>query len=295
MRITHSIVTDTSLRNMSNNLFLLDTPPNEISTGKRLSRPSDDPAAVARTLTYNGDIAAGEAYLRTIDAATTWMNATDDALSEAGELMQRARELAVEGSNGGVMTPEDMATIGAEVDHILSQMVVTGNASLRGQRLFAGELIGADPFTASALAPGFTYTGDTGTMEREYDLGAYVTINTPGQATIGPAITALFNLRNNLNAGNATAVSSNDLAAIDLAMDTLMAARAEVGAKTNRLEAAQGRQDLLQVNLKNLRSKAEDSDLVEAISKFSVQETVYKASLEVSGRAIQPSLLDFLR
>ena len=295
MRITHSIVTDTSLRNMSNNLNRLEMLHNEISTGKRLSRPSDDPAAVARTLTYNGDIAAGEAYLRTIDAATTWMNATDDALSEAGELMQRARELAVEGSNGGVMTPEDMATIGAEVDHILSQMVVTGNASLRGQRLFAGELIGADPFTASALAPGFTYTGDTGTMEREYDLGAYVTINTPGQATIGPAITALFNLRNNLNAGNATAVSSNDLAAIDLAMDTLMAARAEVGAKTNRLEAAQGRQDLLQVNLKNLRSKAEDSDLVEAISKFSVQETVYKASLEVSGRAIQPSLLDFLR
>ena len=209
--------------------------------------------------------------------------------------MQRARELAVQGANGGALTPDDMAIISAEVDHILSQMVVTGNASLRGQRLFGGELIGTDPFTAAATAPGFTYTGDTGTMEREYDLGAYVTINTPGQATLGPAITALFNLRNNLNAGNATAVSSNDLAAIDLALDTLMAARAEVGAKTNRLESAQGRHDLLQVNLKNLRSKAEDTDLVEAISKFSVQETVYKASLEVSGRAIQPSLLDFLR
>lgn len=294
MRITHGMLSDTSLRNMRNNLNKLESLHNEISTGKRISRPSDDPAAVARTLTYNTDIDNGESYLRTMDSATTWMNATDDALAEAGDLLQRARELAVEGANGA-LTQGDMANIGAEIDHILRQMVVTGNASLRGQRLFAGELINADPFQPLGIAPGFTYTGDTGTMEREYDLGAYVTINTPGQATIGPAITALFNLRNNLNAGNTAAITSGDLTAIDAAMDTLMSARAEVGAKTNRLEAAQGRQDLLQVNLKDLRSKTEDSDIVDAISKFSVQETVYKASLEVSGKAIQPSLLDFLR
>ena len=58
---------------------------------------------------------------------------------------------------------------------------------------------------------------------------------------------------------------------------------------------AQGRQSLLQVNLEELRSKSEDTDFAEAVSKFSVQETVYKASLEIGGRAIQPSLLDYLR
>lgn len=294
MRITHGMVSDTSIRNLRNNLDRLESLHNEISTGKKLSRPSDDPAAVARTLTYNGDIAAGEAYLRTIDSSTTWLNATDDALSEAGNLLQRARELAVEGANG-TLNQADMSTLGNEIDHLLKQMVVTGNASLRGQRLFAGELINADPFQASGTTPGYTYVGDTGTMEREYDLGAYVTINTPGQATIGPAITALFNLRNDLNAGNSATVGSTDLTAIDNALQTLMSARSEIGAKTNRLEAAQGRQELLQVNLQDLRSKSEDADLTDAVSKFSVQETVYKASLEVSGRAIQPSLLDYLR
>lgn len=295
MRITHTMVSDTSLRNMRNNLERLDILHNQISTGKRVSRPSEDPAGTARTLTYNTDIANGETYLRTMDSAVTWLNATDDALAEAGNLLQRARELAVQGANDGALTPADMANIGAEVDHILSQMVVTGNASLRGQRLFAGELIDADPFTPTGGAPGYTYTGDTGTMEREYDLGAYVTINTPGQATLGPAITALYNLRNNLNAGNSAAISSADLTAIDGAIDTILSARADIGAKTNRIEAAADRQSLLQVNLQNLRSKVEDVDLVEAISKFSVRETVYKASLEVSGKAIQPSLLDYLR
>jgi flagellar hook-associated protein 3 FlgL len=293
MRITHGMVSDTTIRNLRNNLERLESIHNSITTGKQLSRPSDDPAAVARTLTYNNDIATGESYLRTMDSSLSWLNATDAALGEAGDLLQRARELAVQGANSP-LSGSDMSAIGIEIDNLLKQMGVTGNASLRGQRLFAGEQIDADPFTLTNVPPGYTYTGDTGQMRREYDQGAFVTLNTPGQATFGPAITALMDLRDHLNAGDPTAVS-NDLAAIDGAMDTFLSARAEVGAKTNRIEAAQGRQELLQVNLAELRSKSEDTDLVEAVSKFSVQETVYKASLQIGGKAIQPSLLDYLR
>jgi len=293
MRITHGMISDTTIRNLRNNLDRLESLHNSITTGKALSRPSDDPAAVARTLTYNNDIATGEAYLRTMDSSLSWLSATDSALAEAGDLLQRARELAVQGANGA-LNASDMASIGAEVDSILKQMGVTGNASLRGQRLFAGESIDADPFALTNVAPGYTYSGDAGQMRREYDQGAFVTINTPGQATFGPAITALMNLRDHLNAGDSAAVSG-DLNTIDAAMDTFLSARAEVGAKVNRIEAAQGRQNLLQVNLEELRSKSEDTDLVEAVSRFSVQETVYKASLQIGGKAIQPSLLDYLR
>jgi flagellar hook-associated protein 3 FlgL len=293
MRITHRMVADTTVRNLRNNLNRLEELHSSITTGKAISRPSDDPVGVARTLTYTSDLAAGEAFLRTIDSSMSWMSATDDALTEAGDLLQRARELAVQGANGA-LTPDDMQAIGAEVDNILQQLVVNGNASLRGQRLFAGEQVDSDPFAASGTLPGYAYTGDTGTMRREYDVNAYLTINTPGEATFGPAITALFNLRDHLNAGDNVAVSG-DITAIDGAIDAVLSARAEVGAKMNRLEAAEGRQSLLQVNLEELRSKSEDTDMVEAISKFSIQETVYKASLEVGGKAIQPSLLDFLR
>jgi len=289
------MVSDTTIKNMRNNLQKLEKLEDQITSGKQLTRPSDDPAAVARGLEYTTDIANGEVYLRTMDNSISWLNATDSALDEAGNLLQRARELAVQGANGGAMTPADMQQIGAEVDNILKQMIVTGNASLRGQRLFAGEQIDADPFTLSGMAPGYTYTGDTGQMRREYDLNAYVTINTPGQATFDPAMQALFNLRTNLNAGNFTAISTVDIGAVDHAISTILSARAEVGAKTNRLEAAQSRQSLLQVNLEDLRSKIVDTDVAEAISKFSIQETVYNASLQVGGKSIQPSLLDYLR
>lgn len=295
MRITSRMVSDTTIRNARNNLAKLEQLQNQITSGNQITRPSDDPAGTARTMAYNTDIASGETYLRTMDNATSWLNATDSALGEAGSLLQRARELAVQGANGGTMTPGDMAQIGAEVDNLLKQMIVTGNASLRGQRLFAGTQTDKDPFALSGSSPGYTYAGDTGQMRREYDLNAYVVINTPGQATFDPAIKALFNLRNDLNAGNATAISNGDLAAIDQAMDTVLAARADVGAKTNRLEAAQDRQSLLQVNLTDLRSKVADTDITTAISKFSISETVYNASLQVGSKAIQPSLLDYLK
>ena len=294
MRITHQMMSNTTIRNLRNNLTKLESLQTSITTGKRLSRPSDDPAAVARTLTYTADLAIGEVFLRTMDNATSWMSATDSALDQAGGVLQRARELAVSGANGGTMTQGDMQAIGTEVDHLLQQMSVIANASLRGQRLFAGQQIDANPFTLSAALPGYTYSGDAGQMRREYDVGAYLTINTPGEATFAPAFAALFNLRDNLNAGDASAVNA-DIAEVDQALDSILSARAEVGAKMNRVEAAQGRQTLLQVNLEGLRSKAEDTDFTEAVSKFSIQETVYKASLEVGGKAIQPSLLDFLR
>lgn len=294
MRITHRMISDTTVRNIRANLSRLEALQDSITSGKRLARPSDDPAALARVLTFNGDLAAGEVFLRTIDASMSWLEATDTALDQAGKLILRARELAVQGANG-VLGPTELTNIAAEVDHLLQQMVATGNASLRGQRLFAGQQIDTDPFALSAAPPGFTYSGDAGQMRREYDAGVYLTINTPGQATFNPALTALIGLRNNLLAGNSAQVGVTDLAALDAATDAILAARAEVGAKVNRLEAAKNRQDLLQVNLEGLRSKAEDVDYVEAVSRFSVQETVYKASLEVGGKAIQPSLLDYLR
>jgi flagellin-like hook-associated protein FlgL len=122
--------------------------------------------------------------------------------------------LAVEGANGGAMKPEDMASIGQEVDHLLKQLGVVGNSSLRGQRLFAGEQVDSDPFTLTVASPGYTYNGDTGTMRREYDVNAYLTINTPGEATFGPAMTALVNLRDHLNAGNTTDIGTTTLVGI---------------------------------------------------------------------------------
>jgi len=295
MRVTSPMVSDTVLRNLQNNLAALERLQNQLTSGKRLNRPSDDPPAVETALNYHATIAAGEQYLRNMDSATAWLQATDSTLGSATDALQRVRELAVQGGND-TLDAGQRTDIAAEVDQLLQQMVQWGNASLKGQRLFAGLRTDADAFTLNPGPPTtVTYNGDNGQMLREIDVGTTMAINTPGNATFGPAFSALISLRDDLRANNTAAVRTTDLSNLDAALDTMLTTRANVGAKVNRLEAAQDRQQQLQARITELLSKTEDTDYTAAISDFTQQDTVYKASLQAAAKALQPSLMDYLK
>ena len=256
MRVRNRMMTDTMLRNLNGNLSRLQTLHTSITTGKRISRPSDDPPALAWALTFSADIAAGEQYIRTMDTSLSWLNATEDSLGSATDLLHKARELAVQGANDA-LTTDQQQTIGAQVEEVLKQMVTVGNGSLRGERLFGGFRTDQDPFTGgTSPIGGVAYVGDAGQLRREYTPGANIQINTLGSDVFPASFTALINLRDRLNAGDARAVSSQSLTEIDAAMDSVMSARAINGARVNRVEQAKDRQELLRVNRQDLLSKS---------------------------------------
>jgi flagellar hook-associated protein 3 FlgL len=96
-------------------------------------------------------------------------------------------------------------------------------------------------------------------------------------------------------AANDPVAIRSQLAAIDAAHTQLLAAQASVGARVNRLEAQRDR--LLDAHTSTLRlaSEAGDTDMAEAITRFSKEELTYRAALQAGARAIQPTLLDYLR
>ncbi|MBI3968727.1 MAG: flagellar hook-associated protein FlgL [Chloroflexi bacterium] len=295
MRVTNRMIQDTVITHISLNARRVEELESQLTSGKKISRPSDDPPAVVRALAFEAGITAGEQYLRNMDMSLAWLHATDATLESGTQLLQRARELAVQGASDG-QSSQQRDAIAGEIDQILEQMVVIGNSSLRGQRLFAGLKTDANPFTLNAGPPTtVSYAGDSGQMVREIDSGTTVQINMPGDSFLPQVFTALIDLRDDLRAGNSTAVGSSDLGAIDTAMDRLLEVRSDVGARVNRLENAVERQELIQVRLQELLSKTEDVDMAQAISNFALQENVYKASLAAGAKALQPSLLDYLR
>ena len=101
-------------------------------------------------LTYHATIAAGEQYLRNMDSSTGWLQATDATLTSANGALQRARELAVQGSND-TLDASQRGDMAAEVDQLLQQMVQWGNATLKGQRLFGGTKTDTNPFTPTPV------------------------------------------------------------------------------------------------------------------------------------------------
>jgi flagellar hook-associated protein 3 FlgL len=86
-----------------------------------------------------------------------------------------------------------------------------------------------------------------------------------------------------------------DLNTLDGGMDQLLDAQAQIGATTARLESTRDQLSLTQIHTLDQISKIEDVDFTEAATEFAIQETVYKAALAAASKAIQPSLLDYLR
>ena len=86
-----------------------------------------------------------------------------------------------------------------------------------------------------------------------------------------------------------------DLQGVDDMLDQLSAARAQVGARTNRLETQQTRLKDTELNVEDLLSKTEDADMAKAMVDFSMQQSIYQSALQSGARVLQPSLLDFLR
>ncbi|MDI3281003.1 MAG: flagellar hook-associated protein FlgL [Bacillota bacterium] len=308
MRITNQMLTANLLRNLQRNVERLAKNNEMLATGRRLSVPSDDPVGIGRSEFLRTALVENEQYSSNVAEARSWLEATDAALEEMGNVLQKARELAVYGANGS-LSGEARQALAKEVDQLIQQAVQVANADHGGRFIFAG-------FQTRPNPPGYTapytgvpptspwtavnYNGGPSTDAMEYEIGQGVTlrVNVTGEQAFGPAgsdlFSALIGLRDHLTANNVAAVS-NDIAVLDGFMDNLLQWRAEVGARMNRLEATQDRLSAQKVNLTRLLSQVEDADMAQVILDLKMQESIYRAALDSGARIIQPTLLDFLR
>lgn len=137
MRITNSMLVKNMLWNSNNNLVSMSNYQNQLSTGKKITRPSDDPVGITQVLKYKTDIREAEQYGKNIDDAMGWLEVSESALVNVKDILQRIRELAVQAANG-TNTPEDTQKIKVEVEQLTQEILVSGNATNAGRYVFSG-------------------------------------------------------------------------------------------------------------------------------------------------------------
>lgn len=291
MRVTHGMMVDTLLRNLSRNLSRMERVHEQITSAKRVNRPSDDPVGAATILRLQSASAQIEQYLQNVEQARSWLDLTDQALTTIGNALQRARELVVQAAND-TLSAQDRNAIWQELTALQQQIANTGNFAHAGQYLFAGQKTQTQPFDLTTDPP--TYQGDSGSLERMIDAGVTIPINVRGDVAILPVLNAVKAARDAVALGNTSAIQAS-LGQIDSAHSQLLAAQAEVGARVNRLDAQRDR--LLDAHTSTLRllSEAHDTDMAEAITRFAKEELTYRAALQAGAKAIQPTLADYLR
>jgi flagellar hook-associated protein 3 FlgL len=232
---------------------------------------------------------------RNIESAIAVINVTESALGSATESVQRIRELAVQAAND-VLGPSERSGIADEVDQLIRQLVQDSNTQFGGQHVFSGQQTQAAAFTVTGDPPtAVTYQGDTGERVRRISSADTVSVNVPGSQVFGQTFTDLIAFRDALRANGPIQDIQGGIGAMDSALDRILTARSDLGARTVRLEATVDHSFDVDLDLQQLRSSIEDLDLAEGIVSLNAQQNALQATLGAIGRTSTVSLLDFLR
>ncbi len=318
MRITNNMLVSNMTYNLNNTLQRLERLQYEAYEGKKFRVPSDDPIGASKSLKFNTDISKLEQYVRNTKDATTWMKETESALKEINEVLHRANELTVQAANGP--NNEDLDKIRDEIKELKSHLIQIGNSTYAGRSLFTGfktdkELLDENGKYKVDLKNDEVFVYNVGVAETvkvntlgnkvfgkaEYDATNNEIIGGPGyidEITGNTDETYLISVFSQLE----KALEDKDKDKIQEALgnikdcrDQILSVTSEIGAKVNRLELTKNKLETQVVNVKELLSFNEDVSLPEAYMKLAIEENVYRASLSIGSRIIQPSLMDFLR
>ncbi|MBN2258971.1 MAG: flagellar hook-associated protein FlgL [Clostridiales bacterium] len=296
MRVTTKNLMNNYLTNLNRNLTEMQKYQNQMSSGKEILKPSDNPFGTIRAMDLDTSIKQNDQYLKNIEDSIGWTGMTESALGNLTDSLQRTRELTVYGSNGS-LSDTDMKAIAEEIKQIISQVAEVGNTNYDGRYIFAGQSTSKPPFEVVDDVIQ-TATDISGSLSREVSESVTMDINVSGTRLMDGSSedlsVTLKNIYDRLMSGDNTALSNDSLGKLDEQMDNILSLRAEVGAKYNRLEASKIKNETQNLNLTELYAKTIDIDIAEKVMQYSMMESVYQASLATGGKILQPTLLNYL-
>jgi len=256
----------------------------QINTGKKVNRPSDDPVVAMKGMGYRMQVDKVAQFQRNLGEVNNYLDSSDDALDKVGQAMHRARELVTSAANG-TMTPEDKEKVQSELDQLREHIQDMANTKVGDKYIFSGTKTGSPLHDGTNFGTDPAFSKD---VEIEVFDGVTMKVNTDA-AKLFEDIDDMF--RN----FNADTDFSAALAVVDANMDKVLTTRADIGARQNRVEMMSNRLDSQEAAAKKQMSENEDIDYEKAITEMLTLESIHRAALSVGSRIIQPSLVDFLR
>lgn len=304
MRVTNHMLSAKVLQNLTKSLQEFQRINNQMSSGKAVCKPSDDPVATGRILSLKSSLTAQERYYGNMSDAENFLNITDNALANFSDSLLRVRELMLEGGTG-TKSPSDREAIASEVDQLIDQLIGIGNNMCGSQYIFGGYSTLVEPFTRDGDM--FVYNGDSGKINYEVARGVLMAVNIDGRQLCklddseGSGEIELFNtlleIKNTLENKEDTDVedlTGELLSKLDRFSDNVLSLRAVVGAKENRIEMSKARNEEDRLEITKVLSNMADVDIVQASIEYSEKAYVYQAALATASQMLTISLVDYI-
>lgn len=294
MRVTQSMLSSNMLRNLSTSYSKMSTLQDQINTGKKITRPSQDPVIATKGIGYRTDLSKVEQYQRNLGEVNNWLDSSDDALDHVGQAVIRIQELVTQAANDS-NTNDDRKKIQVEITQLRQQIQDLGNTKVGDKYIFSGTN------TLTPLHDGntFTDTSKSTGLNKEVKIEVYdgveITVNTTGIKLFSDIDTILEKIETSLGDGSAGTVISGYLSDISNMQNNVLEKRADIGARQNRVEMMENRLASQETIATKRMSENEDIDYEKVITDMITQESIHTAALSVGSKIIQATLVDFIR
>lgn len=410
-RITSSMLVKNYMTNTNRNLNNMQTLQNQLSSGKQINRPSNNPYKASRTMQLYTEIDSNKQYNENIKDVSNWLDITDTALNQMNNVFSRMRELMVTAGNGAYGSDEKKA-IQDEIKELKNQICQIMNTNFDGSYIFGGTKSTSKPVMIDANGQ-IAYCDKNGNAVYKTDDGVKINLkdsilSTDGkkninsieknnddiliniidnsnpdnqiESKIGPisikkadgtlktneelkneingqlggfpvdtskkivstipsfniidqidsdlkvevsqgvfidyninakeileftdnktgekvnVVDTLKNILSNLGENvDISKITNEGIKKIDSIISNLLEKRSKVGAMTNRMETAEEKNNQQNLSITDILSKTEDIDFTEKMMEYSVMQTVYMASLQVSAKVLPTTILDYIR
>ena len=276
----------------------LQTALNQLSSGKRVALPSDDPLAFSQDVQSLATSASVDTYTQNADSVLALAQQADSSLSSVVTSLTQAISVGTEASGPSVTTSQ-RAALAQQVQGLLSDVVSQANLNVGGTALFAGTSGTLTPFVADpTTADGYSYTGDDGTNQAAVGNQLQVTVNVPGdQVFTSPDGNVLGSLQQMISAIQSG--STTDLASANAALTSAVAhvgqVRASYGSTVDQLQAQNSFLSQETVSLSSQQSTLVGVDTATAATNLSQAETTNSAVLAAAAKVLPQSLLTYLQ
>jgi flagellar hook-associated protein 3 FlgL len=308
MRITSATAFENAVSNLQRRQQALSAAQEQLTSGKRVQKPSDDPIAAAAAERAMAAVNRSEARQRALDASRNAMQLTESALGDAGDLLQQAREMVMAAGNGSY-TDADRGILADTLRGLRDDLLAVANrGDGTGRYLFGGQgadrppLVDAPGGVSYSAAAGQTLAASGEASPLSMD-GRAAWLQAPDPANPGGAISVFDALDQTIGAlqtaGQTAAQLSQTVATglgnIDTVAANLGSWRARAGEALNRIDGIGQRLSQARLDGQRQRSDAEDLDMVQAISDFQNRQSGYDAALKTYSIVQKMSLFDYLR
>lgn len=272
----------------------------EVSTGKAITRISEDPWRGSEILDYSSELSRIEQYLRNAGTAQSELQTVEASIGQVNDLITRVRSLALQVANG-TLNYSDRQSIADQIDQELNELLRIANEKSGRRHIYGGD---ESPYNATV--------GESGRVT-SVAVSAFATQN-PNELIVGDGVRMcvgiaaddvfsfggdqnmfdlLISLRDSIVADEQDRVTTA-VGELDEALDNIESTTTLIGSRLSAVIETQEKLETANLNATERLSELADADIIEAISRYNQEEAYYKMSLEVTARLMRVSLLDFV-